>query len=56
MNPFQHGKVYVLNDGAETDLDLGHYGGSPTALYPAQQSYQWPGLRVSFEERRGVTR
>jgi len=25
MNPFQHGEVYVTNDGAETDLDLGHY-------------------------------
>lgn len=25
MNPFQHGEVYVLNDGSETDLDLGHY-------------------------------
>jgi len=25
MNPFQHGEVYVLEDGAETDLDLGHY-------------------------------
>src|SRR5437879_3815239 len=25
MNPFQHGEVYVLNDGAETDLYLGHY-------------------------------
>lgn len=25
MNPSQHGEVYVLNDGAETDLDLGHY-------------------------------
>ncbi len=25
MNPFQHGEVYVLADGAETDLDLGHY-------------------------------
>ena len=25
MNPFQHGEVYVLQDGAETDLDLGHY-------------------------------
>ena len=25
MNPFQHGEVYVLNDGAETDLDFGHY-------------------------------
>ncbi|MCX7706228.1 MAG: CTP synthase [bacterium] len=25
MNPFQHGEVYVTSDGAETDLDLGHY-------------------------------
>ncbi len=25
MNPFQHGEVYVTNDGGETDLDLGHY-------------------------------
>ncbi|MFH0947235.1 MAG: CTP synthase [Planctomycetota bacterium] len=25
MNPFQHGEVYVLDDGTETDLDLGHY-------------------------------
>src|ERR1700749_3766018 len=25
ISPFQHGEVYVLSDGAETDLDLGHY-------------------------------
>src|SRR3990172_3033434 len=25
MNPFEHGEVFVLDDGAETDLDLGHY-------------------------------
>ena len=25
MNPMQHGEVYVTDDGAETDLDLGHY-------------------------------
>lgn len=25
MNPFEHGEVYVTDDGAETDLDLGHY-------------------------------
>ncbi|MBT3336343.1 MAG: CTP synthase [Anaerolineae bacterium] len=25
MSPYQHGEVFVLNDGAETDLDLGHY-------------------------------
>ena len=25
MNPYQHGEVFVLDDGSETDLDLGHY-------------------------------
>ena len=25
MSPYQHGEVYVTDDGAETDLDLGHY-------------------------------
>ena len=25
MSPFQHGEVYVTDDGCETDLDLGHY-------------------------------
>jgi len=25
MNPFQHGEVFVTDDGSETDLDLGHY-------------------------------
>src|SRR6202048_4075796 len=25
MNPYQHGEVFVTDDGAETDLDLGHY-------------------------------
>ena len=25
MSPLQHGEVFVTNDGAETDLDLGHY-------------------------------
>ncbi len=25
MSPFQHGEVFVTNDGAETDLDIGHY-------------------------------
>ena len=25
MSPFQHGEVFVLEDGTETDLDLGHY-------------------------------
>ena len=25
MSPYQHGEVYVIDDGCETDLDLGHY-------------------------------
>ena len=25
MSPFQHGEVFVIEDGAETDLDIGHY-------------------------------
>ena len=25
MSPYEHGEVYVLRDGAQTDLDLGHY-------------------------------
>ena len=29
MSPYQHGEVYVLDDGSETDLDLGHYERSP---------------------------
>ncbi len=36
MNPYQHGEVYVTDDGAETDLDLGHYErftGEPTSRY-----------------------
>jgi len=32
MNPFQHGEVFVTDDGAETDLDLGHYERFTTAV------------------------
>src|SRR3954466_1389481 len=31
MNPFQHGEVFVTDDGAETDLDIGHYERFTTA-------------------------
>jgi len=33
MSPFQHGEVYVTDDGAETDLDLDTMSGSSTARY-----------------------
>src|SRR5436309_14458038 len=34
MSPFQHGEVFVTEDGAETDLDLGHYERSTHAKLP----------------------
>jgi CTP synthase len=55
MSPYQHGEVYVLDDGSETDLDLGHYerftSGQLTrdANYTTGQIY----LSVIEKERRG---
>jgi CTP synthase (EC 6.3.4.2) len=55
MNPYQHGEVYVLDDGAETDLDLGHYERFTHASLSrlnnltSGQVYQ----RVLDKERRG---
>lgn len=55
MSPYQHGEVYVLDDGSETDLDLGHYERftqSPLTRdsnYTTGQIY----LRVIEKERRG---
>nr|VFJ96134.1 MAG: CTP synthase [Candidatus Kentron sp. LFY]VFJ98261.1 MAG: CTP synthase [Candidatus Kentron sp. LFY]VFK23589.1 MAG: CTP synthase [Candidatus Kentron sp. LFY] len=55
MNPFQHGEVYVTNDGAETDLDLGHYERFVRVTmgkrnnFTAGQIYE----RVIRKERRG---
>ena len=36
MSPFQHGEVFVTDDGAETDLDLGHYERFIDANSPGQ--------------------
>ncbi|TKW61239.1 MAG: CTP synthase [Blastochloris viridis] len=55
MSPFQHGEVYVTDDGAETDLDLGHYErftGVPTGKFSnitAGQIY-W---NILHKERKG---
>ena len=55
MSPYQHGEVYVLDDGSETDLDLGHYERFTNsqlgrgANYTTGQIY----LRVIEKERRG---
>lgn len=55
MNPYQHGEVYVTDDGAETDLDLGHYErftGQPTSKQSniTAGSIYWDVLQ---KERRG---
>ncbi len=55
MSPYQHGEVYVLDDGSETDLDLGHYERfthsplSRDSNYTTGQIYQ----SVINKERRG---
>ena len=55
MNPYQHGEVYVTDDGAETDLDLGHYERF-TSLNMTRQNNTTTG-RIYFDvitkERRG---
>jgi len=55
MSPFQHGEVFVTDDGAETDLDLGHYERF-TSIATGQQS-NWTAGRiydsVLQKERRG---
>ena len=37
MSPYQHGEVYVTDDGAETDLDLGHYERFTNMVTDAEQ-------------------
>ena len=39
MSPYQHGEVYVLDDGSETDLDLGHYERFTTTHLTRQSNY-----------------
>ncbi|MGA2033322.1 MAG: CTP synthase [Thermoguttaceae bacterium] len=55
MSPYQHGEVYVLDDGSETDLDLGHYErftSSPLNRYSNYTTGQIY-LSVINKERRG---
>jgi CTP synthase len=55
MNPFQHGEVYVIDDGAETDLDLGHYERFTHARMTRKNNYTSGGIYFSVitKERRG---
>ena len=51
MSPYQHGEVYVLDDGAETDLDLGHYERFTNApLDPRLQLHHRQDLPVGHRE------
>ena len=55
MSPFQHGEVFVTDDGAETDLDLGHYERYvSTRDQPAQQLHDRRSLRHG--DREGAPR
>jgi CTP synthase len=56
MNPYQHGEVYVLDDGAETDLDLGHYERFTNALLSRECNYTTGKIyqAVINKERHGV--
>jgi len=55
MSPYQHGEVYVTNDGAETDLDLGHYERFVSQKMSARNSFTSGKVyqNVINKERRG---
>ncbi len=55
MSPFQHGEVYVLDDGSETDLDLGHYERFTNSPLSKKSNYTTGQIYSSVidKERRG---
>src|SRR3989338_6574759 len=55
MSPFQHGEVYVTEDGAETDLDLGHYERFVRTKMTKQNNFTTGQVyaKVLRKERRG---
>ena len=55
MNPYQHGEVYVLDDGSETDLDLGHYERFTNSPLTRDSNYTTGQIYLSVieKERRG---
>ncbi len=55
MSPFQHGEVFVTDDGAETDLDLGHYERYTTARLSKKSNFTTGQVYFSVieKERRG---
>ncbi len=55
MSPYQHGEVYVLDDGSETDLDLGHYERFTNSRLDRDSNYTTGQIYLSVieKERRG---
>ncbi|MGI9518508.1 MAG: CTP synthase [Pirellulaceae bacterium] len=55
MSPYQHGEVYVLDDGSETDLDLGHYERFTNSPLTRHSNYTTGQIYLSVieKERRG---
>ena len=55
MSPFQHGEVFVTEDGAETDLDLGHYERFTSAKMSKRNNFTTGQIYESVikKERRG---
>ena len=55
MNPYQHGEVFVTDDGAETDLDLGHYERYTSLTLTKESNYTTGRIyhSVISKERRG---
>ena len=55
MSPYQHGEVYVLDDGSETDLDLGHYERFTNSKLTRDSNYTTGQIYLSVinKERRG---
>src|SRR5260370_28178028 len=55
MSPYQHGEVYVTDDGAETDLDLGHYERFTNTLTTRNSNWTTGKIyqSVIMKERRG---
>jgi CTP synthase len=55
MSPYQHGEVYVLDDGSETDLDLGHYERFTNSVLDCNSNFTTGQIYLSVinKERRG---
>ena len=52
MSPFQHGEVFVTDDGAETDLDIGHYNDHRYQSFQAEQCHYRENLLVGPVQKK----